>query len=92
MTPMRAERRRQLHRAAELNAFRLNPAGGEMTPRDGRIFGRDADVTPARRIVVRRHLGRLGDGQPAAPDAEVERCVDLGIVELHQHVLAGDTV
>ena len=43
-----------------------------------------------RGIVVARHLDRLGDDQAALADAEVERRVDLGIVELHQHVVAGD--
>ena len=35
-------------------------------------------------------LGRRGHGHTAMPDIEIERRVDLGIIELHQHVVAGD--
>jgi len=37
-----------------------------------------------------RHLDRLGHGQAALADAEVDRRIDLGIVELHQYVVARD--
>ena len=85
-----AERGRQLHRARELDAFGLHAARGEVAARHLGILGGDAHVAPAPRIVAARHLGGLGDGQPALADAEVDRRVDLGIVELHQHVGAGD--
>ena len=74
----------------ELDAFGLHAARGEVAARDLGIFGGDADVAPAPRIVAARHLDRLGDREPAIADAEIERRVDLRIVELHQHVVAGD--
>ena len=85
-----AERRRQLHRAGELDALGLHAARGEVAARHLGILGGDAHVAPAPGIVAARHLDRLGDGQPAVADAEIDRRVDLGIVELHQHVAAGD--
>ena len=88
--PAQAERRRQLHRAVELDAFRLDAARGEVPAGDLRVLGRDADMAPAARIVAADHLGGLGDRQPAVADLEVERRVELGIVELHQHVVADD--
>src|SRR3954454_11478755 len=84
------ERGRQLHRARELDALRLHAARGEVAARDLRILGGNAHVAPAPRIVAARHLGGLCDRQPALADAEVDRRVDLGVVELHQHVGAGD--
>ena len=74
----------------ELDAFGLDAARGEMPARDLGIFGGDAHMAPAPRIVAARHLGRLGDREPALADAEIDRRVDLRIVELHQHVGAGD--
>ena len=85
-----AERRRQLHRAGQLDALGLHAARGEVAARHLGILGGDAHVAPAPGIVAARHLDRLGDGQPAVADAEIDRRVDLGIVELHQHVGAGD--
>ena len=43
----------------------------------------------ARIVAARILLGRRDD-EPAVADAEIERHIDLGIVELHQHVVAGD--
>src|SRR5258708_2103295 len=41
-----AEAGGQLHRAVELDAFRLDATRGEMAPRDLGIFGRDPDMAP----------------------------------------------
>ena len=89
--PAQSQLRRQFHRAVELDAFRLHAARREMPRRDLGILGRDADVAPARpgRRFGHQLLG-FGDHQPAFADAEVERRVDLRIVELHQDVVAGD--
>ena len=86
----KAERRRQFHRAVQLDAFGLDAARGEMAAGDVGIFGGDADMAPARRVVAAGEIGRLRDGETAAADTEIERRIDLGIVELHQHVVAGD--
>ena len=43
---------RELDRTVELDAFGLDAARGEMTPRDLGIFGGDLDMAPARRIVA----------------------------------------
>ena len=50
--PREAHARRQLHRAVEHDAFGLHAARGEMPPRHLGIFGRDADMAPARGIVA----------------------------------------
>src|SRR5258707_14817671 len=84
------QRGRQLHGARQLHALGLYAARGEVAARHLGILGGNADVAPAARIVAARHLGRLGDGQPALADAEIDRRIDLGVVELHQHVGAGD--
>ncbi len=85
-----AERRRQFHRARQLHALGLHAARGEVAARHLGILGGDAHMAPAPRIVVARHLDRLGDSQAALADAEIDRRVDLRIVEFHQHVGAGD--
>src|SRR5882724_1297272 len=85
-----AQRRRQLHGARQLHALGLYAARGEMAARHLGILGGNADVAPAARIVAARHLDGLGDGQPALADAEIDRGIGLGIVELHQDVGAGD--
>src|SRR5512142_3250057 len=77
-----AERGREFHRARELDAFRLDAARGEVAARHLGVLGGDAHVAPAPGTVAARHLGRFGDGQPALADAEIDRRVDLGIVEL----------
>src|SRR4051812_17973142 len=81
-----AERGCELHGARQFHALRLHAARGKVLARHLGILGGDADVAPAPRIVAARHLDRLGDGQAALADAEIDRRVDLGIVELHQHV------
>src|SRR5579859_1191561 len=85
-----AEAGRQLHCAVQLDAFRLHAALGEMLGGDGGVFGGDANMAPARRIVLAGQFDRFGHRQMAFADAEIERGIDLGIVELHQHVIAGD--
>ena len=47
-------------------------------------------MAPARRIVLAGKPGRLGHRQTAASDPEIDRGVDFGIVEFHQHVAADD--
>ena len=89
-TLAKAEARRQLHGAGELEALGLDAAPGEVTPGDLGIFGGDAHMGPARRVVARHHLGGLRHHHPAAADAEVEGRVDFRIVEFHEHVVAGD--
>ena len=74
----------------QLDAFRLDAARGEMAARDLRILGGDAHMAPAPGIVVPDILLGRGDDHAADADVEVERHVDLGIVEFHQHVVAGD--
>src|SRR6185437_3821077 len=81
---------RQLHRAVELDALGLDAARGEVPAGDLRIFGGDADMAPARRIVLAGILGRRRHDQSAMPDLEVKRRVNLRVLELHQHVVAGD--
>ena len=66
------------------------PARGEMRGGDVWVFGGDADVAPPARIVSGGHVGRLGDRQPAMPDAEVHRRIELGIGEFGQHVRPDD--
>src|SRR5579883_2805054 len=89
-TPRQPHRRREFHRAVELDAFGLHAAAGEMPARDLGIFGGNAHRTPARRIVVAEILRRRGDDEPTLADAEIERRVDFGVLEFHQHVAAGD--
>ena len=88
--PRQAERGRELHRAVELHHLRLHAAGGEVAAGDVRVLGGDRDARPAGGVVGAGGLRRLGHADAAAADAEVERRVDLGVVELHQHVGAAD--
>ena len=88
--PAEPEPRCQLHGAVELDAFGLDPAGGEMAARHTGILGGDPHVTPARRIVPGREFRRLRHHHAAEADAEVERRIDLAVVELQQHVVADD--
>ncbi len=85
-----AQGRGQFHCPGEPDAFGLHAARGEMAPGDFRIFRGDADMAPARGVVVARELGRLRHRQAAAADLQVDGGIDLGIVEFHQHVAADD--
>ena len=85
-----AQRRREFDRAVQHDAFGLHAAAGEVTRGGLGILRRDADVTPRPRIVLGGKVPRLADREPAAADAEVERGVNLRVVEFHQHVVAGD--
>ena len=83
------ERRRQLHRAVELDALGLDalplePAAGQV-----RVLGGDPQVAGVAGIVCAHVLG-FGHRQSAMADAEVDRRVELGIVELLDHVGADD--
>src|SRR5580658_4499795 len=84
-----ADARRELHGAIELDALRLDAARREMPARDLRVLGGDAQLAPARRVVAAEILGRRRDDETAMPDLQVERRVDLGVFELHQHIVAG---
>src|SRR5215468_7711000 len=84
------ERGCELHRARQLHAFGLHAAGGEVPARHLGILGGNAHMAPTARIVAARHLDGLGHSQPALADAEIDRGIDLRVVELHQHVGAGD--
>ncbi len=86
----RPEARRQLDRAVELDALGLDAARGEMAAGDLGIFGRDPDVARPRVVLARDPIGGRRDRDTAMADLEIERRVDLGIIEFHQHVVAGD--
>ena len=43
------------------------------------------------RRVLAGHRRRFRHGQPAAPNAEIDGCVEFRIIELHQHIAADDT-
>src|SRR4051812_13733614 len=61
-----------------------------MTAGDLRVFGRHPDMTPAARIFLLGFILGRCDRHPAMADIEVKRGVDLGIIEFHQHIVAGD--
>src|SRR5438034_4393465 len=84
------EPRRQLDRAVQLDAFGLDAAGGEMAAGHLRVFGGDPEMAPAARILLADLVRRRRDGHMAMADIEVERRIDFGIVEFHQHIVAGD--
>src|SRR5262245_22242504 len=85
-----AERRCELHGTRKLHAFGLHAARGEVAARNLEILGGDAHMAPAPGIVAVGHLRRPRHREPALADAEVDRRVDLGVVELHQHIIARD--
>ena len=85
-----AEAGGQLHGAVQVHHFGMDAAGGEMAAGDVGIFRRDPHPRPARADRRCRRSRGLGDRDAAGADAEVERRVDFGVVELHQHVGAAD--
>ena len=84
------QRRRQFDRPGQADAFRLDPALREIATRDVGIFGGDDDMAPAPRIVLPQRVDRGCDRDAALADAEIERRVDLVVVEFHQDIVAGD--
>ncbi len=82
--------RRQLDRAVELDAFRLDPSRRKMPAGNFRVLRRDAHMARSSDVGLPERVRRRRDGEAAMPDIEVERRVDLRIVEFHQHVIAGD--
>ncbi len=85
-----AEAGRQLHGAIQLDAFGLHAARREMAPGDVRVFGRHPHMAPARGVVRQGQLAGLRHRHAAMADIEIERRVELAVVEFHQHVGAGD--
>src|SRR5260370_31176844 len=84
------ETRRQLDRAVELEAFRLDTVGRKMPAGNFRVLCRDAHMARSSNVGLPERVRRHRDGEPAMADLEIERRVNLRIVELHQHVIAGD--
>src|SRR5580658_7585807 len=85
-----AQARRQLDCAVELDAFRLDPARGEVAPRDLRVLCCYPDMARLTAVLARDPVDRRGHGNVAVSDLKIERRVDLRIVEFHQHVVTGD--
>ena len=87
MRSARPDQRRDLDRAVELDdlgddAARLQVAAGDLGE-----LGRVAQVD--LRALVDRAVRGLGDHHAAAPDAEIERLVEIAVLLL-QHVAPGD--
>src|SRR5690348_3510904 len=61
-----------------------------MAARDFRIFGGDAHMAPSCGIITADILGRRSDDEAAVSYTKVERRINLGILEFHQHIVAGD--
>ncbi len=87
--PAKAKARRQFHGPAQLDALGLNAALGEVAPSDLRVLCGDAHVAPAAGIVAFHQGAGLGHGQAAVADLQVDRGIELRVVELHDHVVAG---
>ena len=90
-TAAQAQRRGNFHCAVKLDAFGLHAALGEMPAGDFRVLGGNPHVAPPFRVLARKLVFLFGHDHPAITDAEVERRIYLRIIELHQHVAAGDT-
>src|SRR5215472_6834105 len=86
----KTEVRSELDRTVELDAFRLDAARGEMAAGDLRVFRSHPDMARPRDIFARSAIGGHRHREMAVPEGEVEGCVNLGIVEFHQHIVAGD--
>src|SRR5438045_9384457 len=55
-----------------------------------RVSCREPVMVPAPGLLLAGFLLRGRDSHAAVADIEVERRVDFGIVEFHQHIVAGD--
>src|ERR1700739_3340645 len=84
------EMRGEFDRAVQLDAFRLDAARREMAAGNLRVFCGHSDVARAPDILPRGPVGSRRHRETTKADAEVEWSVNLGIVELHQYVVAGD--
>ena len=82
---------RQLDSAVEIDYLGLYATRGEMAAGDFRVFRRDPDVARPTAVLARDPVGGRGDGNVAMSDFQIQRRVYFGIVELHQHIVAGDT-
>ncbi len=82
--------RRQFDRAVQLDAFRLNPPRRKVPAGNFRILRSDAHVARSSDVGLPERVHCCRDGEAAMPDIEVERRIDLRIIEFHQHVIAGD--
>src|SRR6516225_236880 len=80
----------ELDRTVQLDTFRLDAACSKMVAGDLRVLGGDPDVARASDMLPRDPVWRRRERGPAKPDGEVERRVNLRVVEFHQHVVAGD--
>src|SRR5580704_5603064 len=61
-----------------------------MTTGDLRVFRGDANMARAADAFSGGAVGGGCDRKMAVPDIKIERRVNLGIVEFHQHIIAGD--
>ena len=80
----------QLHRAVQGDDFGLDAAAGEMPAGDVGVFAGDADAGELGKLGQPGFVLRLGDGNAAMADIEVERGVNFRVVEFHQHVAAAN--
>src|SRR6516162_9137674 len=62
-----------------------------MSPRNFRVFGSHPEVADPADILVGHPVRCRRDREMAVADIKVERRVDLGVIELHQHVVPPDT-
>gem|GEM_PF-4179547 len=80
----------KFHGAVQMHDFGIDAFGREMTPRDGRIFGRNTQMRTGCGLVMiavlTGHPDRAGDGNAASANSKIERRIDVGIVEFHQHI------
>ena len=87
--PRQTQRRCQFHRPVQLHTFRLDTLALEIAAGEIGIFG----GYPQMRDI--RHLFRiilwLRNRQTAAPDAEINRCIQFAIAEFLDHVRADNT-
>ncbi len=86
--PGKPQRGGDLHRAVQLDAFGLDAAALEMAAGEVGIFGRDAQMAGA--IDALRSLARLGHRQAAMADVEIDRRIEVGVVEFLDHVGTDD--